>query len=375
MSPPVAEALAASASQTTEPGLRLGPFDVHPSITAGMVHDSNIELSETNRLAAYIGTISPELEAEVGNRAEGGGTWLALNYRPTFLIFSDYTSNNAVDQLASLHALWTGAKLTLGVSQEYSQTHGAVVEIGQRVRQNEYNTDLLAKYAFSDKTSFELGPRLTIQDSANFVNTQDWGLDAFLNHALTAKLTGGVGGSVGYDSIENSPDQRYARGLARLVYNLATKVNVSVDGGFEVREYTSDQPTSVQPVFGVSGMYRPTDTTTVTLEGHRREEASTFTNDQNYVTIGATAEIRQQLWQRYFVSVAGEYDNRSYSATQSGPAAHRTDNYYLIRTSAGATVARNWSINVYNEYQTDFSSAADHSFVDNQVGFEGSWHY
>jgi hypothetical protein len=375
MAPFPAESLATAAVPSTEPSLKAGPVEWHAGVTAGVTHDNNIELSETNRQVAYVTTISPEVSASLGNLSVGGGTGLTLNYRPTFFIFSDYTDNNTVDQYAGLQAQWVGAKLTLGVSQEYALTHGAVIEIGQRVRQDTFNTDLLAKYAFSDKTSFELGPRLTIQDSDNFVDTQDWGVDAFLNHQLSSKVTGGLGGSFGYFGVEDSPDQRYARGLARFVYELAEKVSVTAAGGVEYRDYTSGEPSTVTPVFGVAAIYRPLEKTIVTLEAHRREEAAVYTNDQNYVTMGFSAEARQQLWQQYFISVAGGYDNRYYSSTQPGAPANRTDNYFYIRPSAGATFARDWSVTVFYLYQADDSTAVDQSFVDNQIGIQGSWRY
>jgi hypothetical protein len=375
MAPPQAETLASPGAPATEPALKTGPVAWHAGITSGVTHDNNIELSQTNREVAYVTTISPELTANMGNLKDGGGTGLSLDYRPTFFIFSDYTDNNTVDQYANLLAQWVGAKLTLGVGQTYALTHGAVVEIGQRVRQDTYNTDLLAKYAFSEKTSLEVAPRLTIQDSDQYIDTQEWGVDTFLNHQLSSKVTGGIGGSVGYFGVQNSADQRYVRGLARVIYELGSKVSVTAAGGVEYREYTGSEPSTTTPVFGVAGTYRPFEKTTVMLEAHRREEAAVYTNDQNYVTMGFSAEVRQQLWQQYFVSVTGGYDNRYYSSTQSGAAANRTDNYFFVRPSAGAIFGRNWSITIFYQYQADDSTAATYSFVNSQAGVEGSWRY
>jgi hypothetical protein len=375
MAPLPAKALAAVSPPSAESGLKTGPVKWNTALTAGLTHDNNIGLSQTNREVAYITSISPQVTASMGNLTSGGGTGLMLNYQPTFLIFSDYTDNNAVDELASLQAQWSGAKLTLGLGQEYTLTHGAVIEVGQRVRQDTYTTDLLAKYAFSDKTSLEVGPRLTIQDNDQYLNTQDWGVDSFVNHQITSKVTGGIGGTFGYFSVQNSADQRYARGLARVMYELAEKIKLTVAGGVEYREYTGSEPSTVTPVFGIAGTYQPLERTTLTLEAHRREEAAIVTNDQNYVTMGFSAEVRQLFWQQYFVSLNGGYDNRYYSSTKPGAAANRTDNYFYVRPSAGATFAKYWSVMVFYEYQANDSSGIDHSFIDSQVGIEGSWRY
>jgi hypothetical protein len=374
MAPTTAQDLAANAvEQPTESGWRVGETTLHPSLTAGVTYDDNISLSQTNRQAAFIGTIAPELTGVLGNREVGGGTWLSLTYKPTFYQFSDYRINDTVDELADFKAMWSGAKLTLGVSQVYQLTHGAVIEIGQRVKQENYNTDLLAKYALSDKTSIEIGPRLYITDSPRFLNTQEWGVDGFLNYAFGPKLTGSVGGSVGYFDVQDSPKQWYERLLARGRYELATKVELTGAAGVEFRQYESSQPDSWQPVFGLAATCHPFDATTVTVEAHRREEASVLLVGQDFLSTGFTAEIRQQIWERYFVSVAGGYENRKYSATEPGIAADRTDNYCLIRTAAGATFAKYWTVQVFYQYQTDASTAAFQSFTDNQAGVEGSW--
>ncbi|MCG3148793.1 MAG: hypothetical protein PCFJNLEI_02240 [Verrucomicrobiae bacterium] len=359
----------------TDPGLRVGPVDLHPRITTGVTYDDNILLSNnsTNRLQAFITAISPELTAGLGNKPAGRDTWLTLNYRPTFLIFSDHTDNNTVDHSAGLTAQWMLTKLTLGVSQEYNQTHGAMVEVGQRFRQDSYRTTLLARYAFSEKTSLEISPRLTIQDNEDFLSSRDWGVDLFLNRALGAKLIGGLGGSIGLFTIDNSPDQYYERGLARLTYAVAAKADVIATVGIEGRQYDGSQSSKLQPVLGLAGVYRPWETASFTIEAHRREEASVTQVAQNYVTTGGSAQLRQGLGERFFVSVGGSYDYRSYSENTPGVIANRTDKYYTIRTAAGTTITRRGAVNVFYQYQSNASTGILRDFRNNQIGIQGSW--
>ena len=354
-------------------GLQLGVFDLHAQATGGVTYDDNIAFSHTNRLADFIGIIMPQVTAEMDRRDGGFGTLLVLSYQPTVQLFSDHTTDDAIDHNVKAGVQWFGTKLTLGLSQAFAQTSGAVIEVGARVRQRIYNTELSSKYTLSEKTSIEVNPRLTVADNDNFIGSRDWGLDAFLNHELGAKLTGSLGGSVGYLDVEDAPGQRYVRMLARLTYAVATKVDLTASAGSEWRHYNGGRPDDWKPVFGLGGIYRPFDGTMLTIEAHRREEPSILIAGLDYVTTGFSAEIRQQFFERYFVGLAGGFDNESYRAAVSAAVASRQDNFGMVRVIAGAQWLERWKVSVFYQYQTNSSTDSPHSFFDNQVGMQSSW--
>ena len=354
-------------------GLRLGVFDLHAQLTGGVTYEDNIGYSRTNRLADFIGIIMPQVSAVMDRRDGENGTLLSLTYQPTVLLFTDHTDNDTIDQNVKALFQWSGPKLALGLSQAFGQTFGGVVEVGARVRQRIYNTELTSKYAVSEKTSIELNPRLTVFDNNHYIGGRDWGLDAFVNHELGAKLTGSLGGSVGYLDIVNYPGQRYERLLARLQYAAAAKVDLTVSAGSEWRHYNGGRPDDVKPVFGLGGVYRPFDGTTLSLEGHRREDPSILTAGLNYVTTGFMVEIRQQICERYFVGLAGGYDNRTYRAASVTAITSREDNYGLVRVVVGAQWIERWKVSVFYQYQTNGSTDGPHDFYDNQVGLQSSW--
>ncbi|MEI8314333.1 MAG: hypothetical protein WCG79_02665 [Verrucomicrobiota bacterium] len=361
------------APKVAEHGLRLGAFDLHARMSGGMTYDDNITYSSTNRQSDLIGVIAPQISAVMDRRDGDYGTLLSLGYQPTVLLFSDHSNNDTIDQNVKSSFQWSGSKLTLGLSQAFVQTYGGVVEVGDRVRQKIYNTELTSKYALSEKTSIEVNPRLTVTDSDNYVGSRDWGVDTFLNHELGTKLTGSLGTTVGYLDVDDGPGQRYVRMLARLRYAVATKVDLTMSAGSEWRHYNSGVSDDWEPVFGVSGVYRPFDGTTLTLEAHRREEFSILTTGLNYLTTGFTAEIRQRIFEHYFVGVAGGYDNRDYRAAESVVSTSRNDNYGLVRVVAGVQWIERWTVSVFYQYQTNGSNEGIHDFYDNKVGLQSSW--
>ena len=359
--------------EAKEPGLRLGMFEMHLNASAGLTYDDNLTLSSTNRQSDLIGILSAEIFAVADRRVEGQGTLLSLDYKPTFNLFVDHPSDDAVDHYAKFSALWAGPRLTLGVSQAFQQITAPVVEVGQRLRQRNYNTDVTSKYQLSEKTSIEVDPRLTISEVEGLIGSREWAVDTFLNWQALPKLVTAVGGSFGYVDIDQNPSERYERALLRAVHTATAKLDVTATVGAEWRQYNSGQASAFDPVFGLSGAYRPFDRTTLTLEAHQREQPSTILSGQDFTATGVTGEIRQRVGEPFFVSLAGGYEHRKYRATQPGVTATRQDDYALVRAGVGANFLHHWTITIFYEYQQDLSSVKYQGFRDNQVGMETTW--
>ena len=373
LSPNVAKQLQAIAPPIRTPALRLGVFDLQPRATVGVNYDDNITLSATNRLSDVIWRITPGLSATAENMAAGQGQSLTVDYEPSFVIFTHHEDEDSIDHLASLNAKWVMPKLTLELGQRFQQTSGAVVEVGQRVRQRYYDTNLMARYQVSDKTSVEVDPRLHISDLNGLIGTTEWGLDAFLNYQVTAKFTTGLGISGGYVDVENSSSQTYERALVRAIYALSGKLDLQGSAGVEWRQFGSDAPDRTGFVFGIGGAYRPSDKTILTLEAHRRDDVSSVLVDQDYTATGVTAGLRQRLMERLFVTADGTYENRNYRSTATGVVASRQDDFCSIRVGFGANLRRDTTVTIYYQYQENRSNAAPQRFSDNQIGLEITW--
>jgi hypothetical protein len=266
------------------------------------------------------------------------------------------------------------AKLSLGLIQTYQEEEGGVVEIGQRLRQTSYNTQLSSKYNLSDKMSIELDPRLSIAETSGNIGDTEWGADAFLNRLVTTKITVSVGGSGGYITVPGSPAQEYERALVRANYTLTEKVDLDATAGGEWREFTG-QSTRSSPVFGFGGAYKPLDGTTITMEAYRRAEISSLITNQDYTATGVDAGIQQRFLDRFTAGLKGSYENRQYfhsGGAPTGPAS-REDNFYLVHVDIGVNIRKNWTADVFYQYEDNASNDPTHKFGDDQVGFQTSW--
>jgi hypothetical protein len=354
------------------PSWRVGPFDLRPQLTAGATYDDNITLTTTNKLSDWIWTVTPRLAAVADNTMDGYGTLLTIDYSPSFLFFTQHSDNDTIDHHASLAGSWVMSKLSLGLRQRFDQTTAGSIEVGERLRQRQYNTELTTRYKLGEKTSIELNPRLTISETENLIGYTEWAADAFLNRQLTSKITGSFGGSGGYIDTDGSPIQTYERALARLTYALTGKVELNATGGVEWRDYHNGSSTVI-PVFGLGAAYHPFEGTTITLEGHRRDEISGLLTNQDYTATTVALGLRQRVMDRLHVSFTGSYENRDYHATNTGVATPRRDDFYLLRSEVELSLVRHFTVNVFYQYERDDSSDSTRRFADNQVGVQGTW--
>jgi hypothetical protein len=355
------------------PGARLGMFDVHLNLRAGLLHDDNIQLTSTNQQADFITSVSAEIMVIADRQVAEEGLVLSLVYRPTLNVFAKYTSNTALDHYAKASGLWASPKLTLGLSQEFRQVSAAMIEVGRRLQQEYYITDVTAKYALSEKTSIELNPRLTVFTGEDTIGTQEWAADAFFNWQATPKLLLAAGGSLGYLAIDDNASELFERALLRAKYTATVKLDVTATVGVEFRQFDSGRASVISPVLGLSGTYRPWDRTILTLEAHRREQPATTLSDQSFASMGFSAEIYQQIMNPYFISALVGFEHRGYRSTEPGVAVTRRDDSVRARATVGAHFLRHWTVMVFYQYQRNQSNQSANSNTDNQVGCEASW--
>ncbi|HUI06167.1 MAG TPA: outer membrane beta-barrel protein [Verrucomicrobiae bacterium] len=355
------------------PALRLGIFDLHPQVSAGVTYDDNIALSATGELADWIWTVTPHLAAIADNTTDGYGTLLTLEYGPSFQTFTQHSRDDTVDHHANLAASWAGAKLSLALTQTFDQTKTGVIEVGQRLQQREYATILTSKYKLGERTSVELNPRLTISETDGLIGSKEYGVDAFLNRLVTSKITGSVGGSYGYIDATDGSIQTYQRALGRVTYALSGKVEAEASAGGEWREFHGDRSATLTPVLGIGGAYRPFEGTTITLEAHRRDEVSAAFSDENYTASGVTLGLFQRVLDRLHVTLTGSYENRDYHPAATGVTAVRNDNIYTGRAGIGANLGRHWTVDIFYQYTKDDTNIPDRRFTDNQFGVVGTW--
>ncbi len=381
--------------------LELGPVDFHARAATSFIYDDNINLHDgptagigTGGKRAptggdFIFTFAPGLILSQPPTLEATRTTWSLDYSPSFIYFLKNDGENSVDQDVRAKAGYALTKLTLGLSASYAKTAGGVVDVGSRVRQNNYGVATTARYEMTEKTFFQIDGSYRLTDYETLTDSQEWTVTPTVNYQISSKVTLGLGLTAGQLFVDQQSSaavgtnivivtrtepQTYIGPTLKGSYRTTEKTDVSLSLGAEWRTYP-DGGTAVRPVFALAGGYRPFDGTAFSVEGHQRIENSAVISGANYTTTGVSGSVRQRLRERLSATFSATYDHSSYEPVSADVKTRRADDYLLLRTGLEATLGRSWTVGVFYLYREDVSTDKNYSFQDNQVGLQAAWTY
>ena len=365
----MASAPPATKDWSAEDMMRIGAFDVMPSMRAGVTYDDNIFISSANKRDDVVWSISPYVLLGGGDYREKEESLLTIEYSPTFFFFTKNSERNAIDHDAKIESAWRGGSWTVGLDQGFKAYSGTVVDVGNRVDRQIYDTLAYAKYEISPKTSVEIETTQSINVYDRPYNSfNEWVVGPWVDYWLTPKLRLGAGVKAGWVDVQNSANQTYQQGLARLLYVWSDKLEINASAGGEVRQYQGTSRTKTNPVFSLGADYKPFVNTTLGLEGYRRTRNSLALVNQNYSVSGVGGRVSQVVLERYTLSLGAGYENLDYHSTQAAAVATRRDNYYFTRVGADWDATDRLSVGLFYFYRQNDSTIGVSEFTNNQTG-------
>jgi hypothetical protein len=357
-------------------------FHYNLRLTVRGVYDDNIFISHTDRVSDYYFAIEPAITVGFGDIEGRGGNYIRLDYMPSVILFVDHSDENAVEHLIRLEGQYRFSRLTLNLTQEVAILDGANlnstldttgllanIDVSARTRLNLYTTRLRANYELSGKLFLTGEFDASIFDYPDFISSEIISGGLYINYNWMPKVTVGIGGTFGYDFVDDpNPDQTFEQANVRITYQATGKLNFTASGGVEFRQFDGHRGDRITPVFEAGAIYRPFDGTSVTLTAGRRMLNSGFFEDQDFAATYVVLRIQQRLLQRIYLGLATGYENADYFATARGVSATRNDDYYFVEPSVDVLITRYLSAGVYYLHRQDCSTFDFFSFYDNQVG-------
>src|SRR5258708_40232090 len=110
------------------------------------------------------------------------------------------------------------------------------LDVAGRTQFQTYSTKVDASYDLSGKTFLSSGANSLITDysSSSLFSSGDVSGNLFINYRYSDKVTVGVGGTGGYNFVQDpNPGQTFEQANLRLGYQTTGKVNFSFTGGIE----------------------------------------------------------------------------------------------------------------------------------------------
>lgn len=350
--------------------LHYGPFDVIYNFRGTVTYDDNIFI-RPDKEDDVVGTLTPGIMVGAGDYGVREENLLTLEYNPSFIFFADHSDNNSIDHEALLNGQWRPGRLTLGVKQAYQNFSGAVIDVGDRVDRRIYTTDLLARYDLTDKTDVELEGRQIIGDYDRLLDYNDWLARLWLDYKITPLLKLGAGVSAGWVDVTRSVNQTYQQALVRVSYEVTELVEVHASAGGEIRQFQGPQDSRLDGVFSLGALYTPHEGTTFSLDGYRKPNTSVILLNNNYISTGISAGIRQEILANYALYFQGGYENADYVKTHPTADDSREDNYAFARVGAEWRPWERLTVGVFYQYRQN-NSTERFDFDNNQVGMNVS---
>lgn len=353
-------------------------------LTIRGVYDDNINISHTNRISDYYFAIEPAITLGFGDIVGRQENYIRLDYAPSIFIFLDHSEDDAVQHLIRLEGHRRFSRLDLTMSQDIQILDGANLnsttdptgnranlDVGGRTRVNIYTTQVNASYDLSGKTFLSGGLNGAVTDYPSLISSEVVSGNLFINYRYSDKVVIGLGGTGGYDFVdEPNPNETFEQANVRLSYQATGKVTLNASGGVEFRQFeNSSRGDYISPVFEIVAAYQPFDGTNLSLNVNRRTLNSAVFAGQDFASTIFSVGGRQRMLQRVYLGLNLGYENSDYFSTVSGVNANRTDNYYFVEPAVDVIITRFWTIGAYYLHRQNESSLDSFSFFNNQVGF------
>jgi hypothetical protein len=361
-------------------------YAVSASVRA--VYDDNINISSFDPQSDFYFAIEPALSIGLGGQEAEGSSSLSLVYRPSIFLFADHSDRDTVQHLIRLQAAHRFARLAVSLSQDVQVLdgtdlnslsdptgHNANIDVGQTARHNIFTTQLGDSYDLTGKLFLTNSVSFVVDNyPSSLIGSKNFFGNLFINYTYSGKVVLGLGGTGGYNTVEqNSPNQTYEQANVRVSYAATGKLSLNASGGVEFRQFENNsRGTYVSPVYEIDANYQPFDGTSINLTGTRRTENSASLSGQDYASTEVHLTINQRFLHRFILGLTTGYENLNYFSTIQGLTATRNDDFYYIQPSVDVTIMRFWTAGVYYLHRKNASSFDFFSFDDNQVGLRST---
>lgn len=336
-------------------------------------YDSNIFIAPDNETSDFVFAITPGLAVGFGDfrsRLIGADTfryrferfadqnYFYVNYAPTIVLFLENTDQDSVNQNAKLEGEWSFQKLTVAARAGFQTLNAPSEDIGGRVESQRLSAAIISRYQLTGKTALEFNAYYEgVNYSGDYVDTQEWRGETWLNYQIMPKTTVAFGLVYGHLERSPGPADNFEEAQVRVRYQPSEKLSFGLVAGPEFRQ-TEGGSDQTNGVFTLFADWTPTDSSMLTLEAYNRVLASGAVGE-NYTATGVRLQYRQRLFQRIFFDLSGGYQHSKYDGEIE---AGREDDLYFVRPGFGFGLTSWMTCEVNGEFRSNDSTDFQRSF-------------
>jgi hypothetical protein len=348
--------------------LRWGPVEAKPHLNLGVSYGDGLQAAPGSTRKTVIETFSPGMLFEVGKLWD-------LDYTPTLTFYShkDFRDTLGHNVILSGGAKWDEWKF--GVSQRYSISSQPLIETARQTEQEIYTTVLDAAHPFGRQLLLQMSVNQHFRFAESFNSARSWSTMEWLNYQFTPRMSGAVGFGFGLDDVGVGADMMNEQLQGRVNTRVAEKINLSLSGGAEVREFLrAGLGELINPIFGASVQYRPFKHTTFSISGNRRVSPSLF-QDQLTEASDISLGFDQRLLGMFHFSLSGAFGQTDYIFSSGKFSTTRTDETSRIHASLQYPFWQTASASIFYQSSRNTSSSRGFAFSNTNIGFNLGYHF
>lgn len=264
-----------------------------------------------------------------------GRHW-SLSHSTTKSYYENDEFRDPLDYSAKLAAGYAVGEWKIAASFSYSISNDTLLEIGAQTKRESFDTSLSFARQIGERTSFDVsvtysrGVATAVDYSlgvtTDFVPGRSIIATESVSYEASKKLRFGVGLSQGFYFLSVGPDAYSVRPTAHASWKPTGRISLAADAGYEYRRFDTGGNNRLleNPVYSLSLIYRPAETTSLSVSANASQGSSFFVNRSTRTT-GWRASLGQRLLGRFFFSASYLQGKTDYVAVDRGLDTDRRD--------------------------------------------------
>jgi hypothetical protein len=265
---------------------------------------------------------------------------------------------------------------------QYGDNSNILVATGCYAREQAYGANALVAYQLGRQTELELNLRVadrsSVAETASFAWAESdwtlWSASTWLRRHFGPQLNVALGFAVGYDDLARGTDQWHTQPQLQVSWRATDKISLSAEYGLEERHaWAPGGRTHRNHRYGMSLLYSPVATTSVSAELHQSVDPSYFSG-QTTEGEGWSVGVRQRLLGRLFLSATYAQLRTDYESILGGDAG-RAELYRALSFRLTTPVLQRGSLGLSYQRASNRSNVAAYDFNSHQFGEEFSYRF
>ncbi len=322
--------------------LRIGPAQIRFDLGLNFGYNDNIFSYNSPRIADYITTVSPTVEVGIGNYPrprmliplDEVENYFFLRYTPSFQYFAINTTQNTVNEDLALQGRYSFSRLRLEPAFTYVKDSTPSASDLGRQEYRTYHLSLVANYALTPKTFFQLRLSGLHQDYTRLVDYTTVSVSPAMGYEVGSKLQLTLGPVAGITYVEGGGEQPFQGVRLGFTYDTLRKLTLDGSVGAQATQFRGANPAGnsdfISPTFALGATYELSMTSRLTFDFTQGVSNSGSGNGQAYVNTTATLGFEQTFFSRIELKLNGTYQALAYQGNNS-----HTNNYIYFTARLG----------------------------------------